>query len=63
MKDEEIVFSLLKKDLEKKNKVGASRLFKMASLMNITTDKYQKALEHLIEDKKIAKSGYAFVLA
>ncbi len=63
MKEEEIVFSLIKKDLERKSKIAASRLLKLASMMNITTDKYQKVVERLIEDRKIVKSGYDFVLA
>lgn len=63
MREEEIIYTLIKRDFESRGKMKVSRLMKMVSLLNIHPERCQKVVEQLIQDKKISKSGYAFVLA
>ncbi len=63
MDDKQIIYTLIKRDIEARGKMKVSRLFKMVSLLNIHTERCQKAVEHLIEERKIARDGYTFVLA
>lgn len=62
MKEEQVLLSLIKKDCEVNGSTDESRLAKMASLMNIHPEKYQKVVESLIESKKVEKNGNVFVL-
>ncbi|MBU5690301.1 MAG: hypothetical protein QXM68_04100 [Candidatus Aenigmatarchaeota archaeon] len=62
MNDEQILLSLIKKDCEINGFTDELRLAKIASLMNIHPERYQKTLEYLIETKKIGKKGKNFFL-
>lgn len=62
MNEEQILLNLIKKDCEINGYTDESKLAKMASLMNIHPEKYQKVLESLIESKKIEKNGKGFLL-
>uniref|UniRef100_A0A7C5UVI9 Uncharacterized protein n=1 Tax=candidate division CPR3 bacterium TaxID=2268181 RepID=A0A7C5UVI9_UNCC3 len=62
MNEEKIVMGLIRKDCEINGCAEESRLAKMASLMNIHPEKYQRALENLIETRKIDKRGKNFFL-
>jgi hypothetical protein len=62
MNEEKILLSLIRKDCEINGYTDESRLAKMASLMNIHPEKYQKVLETLIETRRINKKGKNFFL-
>lgn len=62
MKEEQVLLKLIKKDCEINGSADESRLAKMASLMNIHPEKYQKIVEALIESKKVERNGKAFLL-
>jgi hypothetical protein len=54
---EEVIFSLIKHENETNGKVNESRIIKMATLLNIHPDSYERIREKLIERGKIAKAG------
>jgi hypothetical protein len=62
MKEEQVIFSLIKRDCETNGSTNESKLVKMATLLNIHPDIYQKALERLIESRQIGKHGRCFFL-
>ncbi len=62
MSEEEVIFSLIKRDCEKSGHVKATQVEKMASLLNIHPTKYQKILESMIEDRKVQRKGEALLL-
>jgi hypothetical protein len=62
MNEEKILLSLIRKDCEINGYTDENRLAKMASLMNIHPEKYQKVLETLIETRRINKKGKNFFL-
>ncbi|MCS7135158.1 MAG: hypothetical protein N3E38_03160 [Candidatus Aenigmarchaeota archaeon] len=62
MNEEKILLSLIKKDCEINGYTDEERLAKMAGLMNIHPEKYQKVLENLIAAKKINKKGKHFYI-
>ena len=57
MKAEEVVFNLIKQEKEKNGMVYEPRIIKMATLLNIHPDTYQRIRERLIERGKLAKTG------
>jgi len=57
VKIEEVIFSLIKKEKETNGMIYEPRIMKMATLLNIHPDTYEKIKERLIEDGKIGKSG------
>jgi len=54
---EEVIFSLIKQENEKNGMVYEPRIIKMATLLNIHPDMYERIRERLIERGKIAKAG------
>jgi hypothetical protein len=54
---EEVVFNLIKQENKRNGKVHERRIIKMATLLNIHPDTYQRIRERLIERGKIAKTG------
>jgi hypothetical protein len=62
MNEEKILLSLIRKDCEINGCIDENRLAKMAGLMNIHPDKYQKVIETLIERGQIDKRGRNFFL-
>ncbi len=57
MEAEEVVFSLIKQENKRNGKVHEPRIIKMATLLNIHPDKYERIRERLIERGKLAKTG------
>ena len=57
MRAEEVVFNLIKHENDKKGKVYEPRIIKMATLLNIHPDTYQRIRQRLIERGKLAKTG------
>jgi len=57
VKAEEVVFNLIKQEKEKNGMVYEPRIIKMATLLNIHPDTYQRIRERLIERGKLAKTG------
>jgi hypothetical protein len=62
MKIEDVIFSLIKKENETRGMVYESKIMKMATLLNIHPDTYEKIKERLIENGKIGKSGLKLLL-
>jgi len=62
MRTEEVIFSLIKKEKESKGMVYDPKIMKMATLLNIHPDTYERVKERLIEDGKIGKSGLKLLL-
>ena len=62
MKVEDVVFSLIKKEKETKGIVYEPKILKMASLLNIHPDTYERIKERLIETRKIEKNGLKLLL-
>ncbi|MEM5801355.1 MAG: hypothetical protein QW350_03730 [Candidatus Aenigmatarchaeota archaeon] len=60
MNEEKILLSLIRKDCELNGYTDETRIARMASLMNIHPERYQKILETLIETKQINKKGKNF---
>ncbi|MBU5688281.1 MAG: hypothetical protein QXJ06_04710 [Candidatus Aenigmatarchaeota archaeon] len=60
MNEEKILLSLIRKDCELNGYTDETRIARMASLMNIHPERYQKVLETLIETKQINKKGKNF---
>ncbi len=59
LKEEEVIFNLIKMSCEENGSVIEDKVFKMAQLLNIHPDKYQKIKTRLIESGKISKNGQA----
>lgn len=62
MKIEEVIFSLIKKEKETNGMIYEPKIMKMATLLNIHPDTYERIKERLIEDGKIGKSGLKLLL-
>ncbi|MEM5799535.1 MAG: hypothetical protein QXZ43_02625 [Candidatus Aenigmatarchaeota archaeon] len=60
MNEEKILLSLIRKDCELNGYTDENRIAKIASLMNIHPERYQKVLEILLETKQINKKGKNF---
>jgi len=54
---EEVVLNLIKHENNKNGMVYEPRIIKMATLLNIHPDTYERIRERLIERGKIAKAG------
>jgi len=54
---EDVIFSLIKQEKEKNGMVHEPKIIKMATLLNIHPDTYQRIRERLIERGKLAKTG------
>jgi len=54
---EEVIFNLIKHENDKNGMVYEPRIIKMATLLNIHPDTYERIRERLIERGKIAKAG------
>ena len=57
MEAEDVIFSLIKQEKEKNGMVHEPKIIKMATLLNIHPDTYQRIRERLIERGKLAKTG------
>jgi len=57
MNEEQLLFNLIKKDCETNGYTDEAKIAKMASLMNIHPDRYQKIVDSLIEARKVSKNG------
>ena len=59
MNDEDVIFNLIKMTCEEQgqNEVFEDRVLKMAQLLNINLERYQKVKTRLLESGKIGKSG------
>jgi hypothetical protein len=62
VKIEEVIFSLIKKEKETNGMIYEPKIMKMATLLNIHPDTYERIKERLIEDGKIGKSGLKLLL-
>ena len=62
MKIEEVIFSLIKKEKETNGMIYEPKIMKMATLLNIHPDTYERIKERLIVDGKIGKSGLKLLL-
>jgi hypothetical protein len=54
---EEVIFNLIKHENDKNGMVYEPRIIKMATLLNIHPDAYERIRERLIGRGKIAKAG------
>ena len=57
VKAEDVIFNLIKKENERNGMVYEPRIVKLATLLNIHPDTYERIRERLIERGKIAKIG------
>ncbi|MBL7169727.1 MAG: hypothetical protein ISS48_01795 [Candidatus Aenigmarchaeota archaeon] len=57
IKEEEIVLSLIKQECEESGSVVEDRILKMAQLLNINVENYEKVKTRLLETGKINKDG------
>jgi len=55
--EEEVVFKLITQGCEKSGSVVEDRVFKMAQILNINAEKYEKIKTKLLETGKINKDG------
>ncbi|OGI14743.1 hypothetical protein A3K63_02600 [Candidatus Micrarchaeota archaeon RBG_16_49_10] len=64
MNDEEVVFKLIKMGCEEQDEgqVYEEKVLRMAQLLNINLERYQKVKTRLLETGKVAKTGDAFFL-
>ncbi len=57
MRAEEVVFNLIKQENDKNGMVYEPKIIKMATLLNIHPDTYERIRERLVERGKVAKAG------
>jgi hypothetical protein len=57
VKAEEVVLNLIRHENERNGMVYEPKIVKMATLLNIHPDRYERIRERLIERGKIAKNG------
>jgi len=57
VKPEDVVFNLIKQENDRNGMVYEPRIVKLATLLNIHPDKYERIRQRLIERGKIAKEG------
>ena len=62
MKTEDVIFSLIKQENDKHGMVYEPRIVKMATLLNIHPDTFERIKERLIERGKIEKNGMKLLL-
>ena len=57
MKPEDVIFNLIKQENDRNGMVYEPRIVKLATLLNIHPDKYERIRQRLVERGKIAKQG------
>jgi len=57
VKPEDVIFNLIKQENDRNGMVYEPRIVKLATLLNIHPDKYERIRQRLIERGKIAKEG------
>lgn len=57
MRAEDVIFNLIKQENDRNGMVYESRIVKLATLLNIHPDKYERIRQRLIERGKISKEG------
>lgn len=62
LKEEDVIFNLIRVSCEKDGSVFEDKVFKMAQLLNISPDNYQKITTRLIETGKISRDESNFFL-
>jgi hypothetical protein len=62
IKAEDVVFNLIKKENERNGMVYEPRVMKMATLLNIHPDRYERIRNRLIDRGKIEKEGMKLFL-
>lgn len=63
MKPEDVIIKLIEKETERNGGyVYEPRIVKMATLLNISPDRYERIREKLIESKKLGKEGMKLFL-
>mgnify|MGYP000616132161 CR=1 FL=1 len=63
MKVEDVILNLIKMEKERNGGVAYEpRIIKMATLLNISPDRYERVRERLIERGKIGKDGIKLFL-
>jgi hypothetical protein len=62
MNIEDVIFNLIKKENERNGEVYEPRILKMATLLNIHPDRFERVKERLIEMGKIEKDGPKLIL-
>jgi len=62
VKPEEVIFNLIKQENDRNGMVYEPRIVKLATLLNIHPDKYERIRQRLIERGKIEKEGHKLSL-
>jgi hypothetical protein len=62
VKKEDVIFNLIKQENEKHGMVYEPRIMKMATLLNIHPDTFERVKGRLIERGKIEKNGRKLLL-
>lgn len=63
MRPEDVIIKLIQKETERNGGyVYEPRIIKMATLLNISPDRYERIRERLIESKKLGKEGMKLFL-
>jgi len=63
MRPEDVIIKLIQKETERNGGyVYEPRIIKMATLLNISPDRYERIRERLIENKKLGKEGMKLFL-
>jgi len=57
VKPEDVIFNLIKQENDRNGMVYEPRIVKLATLLNIHPDKYERIRQRLVERGKIAKQG------
>jgi len=57
VKAEDVIFNLIKQENDRNGMVYEPRIVKLATLLNIHPDKYERIRQRLVERGKIAKNG------
>ena len=57
LRAEDVIFNLIKQENKRNGMVYEPRIVKMATLLNIHPDRYERIRQRLIERGKIAKEG------
>ena len=62
MKKEDVIFNLIKQENKKHGMVYEPRIIKMATLLNIHPDTFERVRRRLVERGKIEKNGSKLLL-
>lgn len=60
--EEEVILKLIEQGCQEGGSVGEDRIFKMAQILNISQESYEKVKTKLLESGKINKEGDEFFL-